>query len=72
MEEPVAMSRFARIRMKVDFFINCTMAFPFYIWVMIFAHFAEGITSYTVSMKLTKYLNQRLLMDDIEASTVYS
>jgi len=69
---PTAMSRFAHLRRKIDFFVTCTMAFPFYIWVMIFAHFAEGITSYTVSMKLTKYLNQRLLMDDIEASTVYS
>lgn len=72
MEIEVPTSRWMRFRAKVEFFINCTIAFPFYIWVVIFAHFAEGLTGYTVSMKLTKYLNQRLLMDDIEASTVYT
>lgn len=61
-----------RIRTKLDFFVLNTAAFPFFVWVAIFAHMLEGITGYTVSMKLTKYLSQRLLMSDIEASNVYS
>jgi len=53
-------------------FFTQTAAFPFFIWVALFAHFVEGLTGYTVSMKLTKYLNQRLLMTDIQASSVYA
>lgn len=61
-----------KIRTKLDYFVLNTAAFPFFVWVAIFAHMLEGITGYTVSMKLTKYLSQRLLMSDIEASNVYS
>jgi hypothetical protein len=63
---------FQRFKTKMDYFIANTAAFPFFVWVAIFAHMLEGITGYTVSMKLTKYLSQRLLMSDIEASNVYS
>ena len=70
--EPVLRSRARRCGQEVYRFLTQTAAFPFFIWVALFAHFAEGLTGYTVSMKLTKYLNQRLLMTDIQASGVYS
>lgn len=72
MGETKLQDRARRCGTQVYRFFTQTAAFPFFVWVALFAHFAEGLTGYTVSMKLTKYLNQRLLMTDIQASSVYS